>query len=252
MVDGPPGNSFLFAMNLLITICARGGSKGIPGKNVRLVNGTPLIVYTIRHALAYAKKTGADVELSTDDAKIKQIAAEEGLATDYTRPPELSTDTAGKLETIQDAVLHAEKKHGKRYDYILDLDVTSPLRTMEDLDKAFRMIDGNLGARNLFSVSFPKHNPYFDMVELKEDGFVDLVKKPGKQMVTRQQGPRVYDMNASFYFYRRAFFDEVPLIIIKQTLAYEMPHMCFELDDMMEYELLDYLLREKKLDFLFS
>ena len=59
-------------------------------------------------------------------------------------------------------------------------------------------------------------------------------------------------MNASFYFYRRAFFDEVPLIIIKQTLAYEMPHMCFELDDMMEYELLDYLLREKKLDFLFS
>src|SRR3989344_8226804 len=97
MVDGPPGNSFLFAMNLLITICARGGSKGIPGKNVRLVNGTPLIVYTIRHALEYAKKTGADVELSTDDDTIRNVAAKEGLTTYYSRPAELSTDTAGKL-----------------------------------------------------------------------------------------------------------------------------------------------------------
>src|SRR3989338_391980 len=104
MVDGPPGNSFLFAMNLLITICARGGSKGIPGKNVRLVNGTPLIVYSIKHALAYAAKVGADVELSTDNDEIKRVAAEAGLTTDYVRPPELSTDKAGKLETIQAAV----------------------------------------------------------------------------------------------------------------------------------------------------
>ena len=238
-------------MNLLITICARGGSKGIPGKNVRLVNGTPLIVYTVRHALEYAKKTGADVELSTDDDTIRNVAAKAGLTTDYARPAELSTDMAGKLETIEDTVLHAERKHGKRYDYVLDLDVTSPLRTMEDLDKAFRMLDGNPAARNLFSVSFPKHNPYFDMVEEKEDGFVDLVKKPATQMVARQQGPRVYEVNASFYFYRRSFFDEHPLIIIKNTLAYFTPHMCFELDEMIDYSFLEFLLSQGRLDFDF-
>ncbi|TSC59568.1 MAG: cytidylyltransferase [Candidatus Peregrinibacteria bacterium Greene0416_62] len=239
-------------MHLLITICARGGSKGIPGKNIRPINGTPLITYSIRHALAYAKKTGADIELSTDNDAIKDVAAKAGLTTDYVRPPALASDMAGKLETIEDIVLHAERKHGKHYDYILDLDVTSPLRTMEDLDNAFAMIEKNPAARNLFSVSFPKHNPYFDMVELKEDGFVGLVKKPEKQMVARQEGPKVYEVNASFYFYRRAFFDEHPLIIIKNTLAYEVPHMCFELDDMLEFELLDYLLREKKLDFRFQ
>lgn len=238
-------------MNLLITICARGGSKGIPGKNIRPVNGTPLMVYSIRHALAYAKKTGADVELSTDDEKIKAVAAEAGLKTDYVRPAALGSDGAGKLETIEDLLLHAERKNKKRYDYVLDLDVTSPLRTMEDLDNAFAMIEKNPSARNLFSVSFPKHNPYFDMVELQEDGFVGLVKEPEKQMVARQEGPRVYEVNASFYFYRRSFFEEHPLIIIKKTLAYEVPHMCFELDDMMEFELLDYLLRENKLDFDF-
>jgi CMP-N-acetylneuraminic acid synthetase len=238
-------------MHLLITICARGGSKGIPGKNIRPVNGTPLIVYSIRHALAYAKKTGADIELSTDSEDIKKVAAEAGLKTDYVRPPELSTDLIGKLDTIQHVVFDTEKRKGKRYDYILDLDVTSPLRTIEDLEKAFAMMEGNPKARNLFSVSFPKHNPYFDMVETTDEGFVELVKKPASQMVARQQGPRVYEVNASFYFYRRAFFDEEPLIIIRNTLAYETPHMCFELDEMLEFYLLDYLLREKKLDFDF-
>ena len=238
-------------MNLLITICARGGSKGIPGKNIRPINGTPLIVYSIQHALAYAEKTGADIELSTDDDEIKSVAQEVGLSTDYTRPTELASDSAGKLETIQDIVFYAEKRNNKTYDYVLDLDVTSPLRTMEDLEKAFQMIEGRPDARNLFSVSFPIHNPYFDVVEENQDGFVDLIKKPESQMATRQEGPRVYDVNASFYFYRRSFFDEDPMIIIGNTLAYLVPHMCFELDAMLDYELLEFLLREQKLDFDF-
>lgn len=235
-------------MSLLITICARGGSKGIPGKNIRPINGVPLIVYSIRHALAYAKKTGADVELSTDSDDIKKVAADAGLKTDYNRPPELSTDLVGKLETIQHVVRDAEKRRGKTYDMILDLDVTSPLRTIEDLDAAAKMMDENPKARNLFSVSFPKHNPYFDMVEPNAEGFFDLVKKPTAQMTARQQGPRVYDLNASFYYYRRVFFEESPLVLMKNSLAYVMPHMCFELDEMMDFEFLEYLIVNGKLD----
>lgn len=238
--------------NLLMTICARGGSKGIPGKNIRRVAGTPLIVYSIRHALAYAKQTGADVELSTDSDDIKKVATNAGLKTDYIRPSELSTDLVGKLETIQHVVRESEKRRKKSYDMILDLDVTSPLRTIDDLDAALTMMDENPKARNLFSVSYPKHNPYFDMVEPNAEGFYELSKKPSAQMTARQQGPRVYELNASFYYYRRAFFEESPLVLMKNSLAYVMPHMCFELDDMQEFALLEYLITQKKLDFPFS
>ena len=239
-------------MNLLITICARGGSKGIPQKNIRLINGVPLIEYSIRHALAFAKDAGADVELSTDDQEIALVAAKAGMHTEYKRPSELSGDTASKLDTIKDVLLFAEKTKSKTYDMVLDLDVTSPLRTLEDLRKALKAMEDNPKARNLFSVSPPAHNPYFDMVEENSNGFFDLVKKPEAQMSTRQQGPRVYELNASFYYYRRSFFNDDPMVLVKESLTYVMPHMCFELDEMIDYELLEFLLREQKLDFTFE
>lgn len=239
-------------MNLLITICARGGSKGIPGKNIRPLNGTPLIVYTLRHARAYAEKTGADVELSTDDTEIKRVAAEAGLTTAYTRPGYLATDNAGKLDAIKDILQYAERARGKRYEFVLDLDVTSPLRTIEDLDVAFRMLQANPRARNLFSVSPTKHNPYFDIVEETPEGFVDLVKRPKQQMLARQEGPHVYELNASFYIYYRSFFDEDPLVLIKNSLMYIMPHMCCELDEEVDFSFLEYLLRHGNIDVNFQ
>jgi CMP-N-acetylneuraminic acid synthetase len=239
-------------MDLLITICARGGSKGIPGKNVHPVNGVPLIVYSIRHALEFAKETGADVELSTDNDEIAQVAAKEGLKTEYRRPEELASDNAGKLDAIKDVVEYAEQKNSNAYDMILDLDVTSPLRTLKDLQEGISMMQSDPNARNLFSVSPPLHNPYFDMVEENTEGYFDLVKKPEQQMVARQQGPRVYELNASFYVYRRSFFDEDPLTLVGNSLAYIMPHMCFEADEMIDFELLQYLLANNKLDFNFQ
>ena len=238
-------------MNLLITICARGGSKGIPGKNILPVNGIPLIVYSIRHALEFAKETGADIELSTDNDEIAQVAEEAGLKTEYRRPEELASDNAGKLDAIADIMQYAEKKNGKTYDYIVDLDVTSPLRTLEDLRESISMMQADPNARNLFSVSPPLHNPYFDMVEENTEGYFDLIKKPEQQMVSRQQGPRVYGLNASFYVYRRSFFDEDPLTLVENSLAYVMPHMCFEADEIIDFELLQYLLTNNKLDFDF-
>lgn len=240
-------------MNLLITLCARGGSKGIPRKNIRPINGVPLIVYSIRHALAYAKKTSADVALTTDSDEIKKIAADAGLVTDYTRPPELSSDSASKLETIRHLVFAMEERNTKRYDLTLDLDITSPLRTIDDLERARSMLESQPDAHNLFSVSFPKHNPYFDMVETVEGSpFVSLVKEPKTQMSARQQGPRVFELNASFYYYRRIFFEQDPMILVRNSLCYEIPHMCFELDDMIDFQLLDFLVRETKLDFPFE
>lgn len=236
-------------MSLLITICARGGSKGIPGKNIRSVNGLPLIAYSIRHALLYAKRTGADVALSTDSDEIRFVAAAHGLPSDYVRPTELASDTAGKLPVLRHLLLSEEQRHGKHYDFLLDLDVTSPLRTLADLDRAFDMLKGHPEALNIFSVSPPAHNPYFDMVEQGADGYVHLVKTPDAAMLSRQQGPRVFDLNASCYFYRRAFFTPENPSLINHSLAYVMEHPCFEIDSLLDMEFLEYLLRHDKLGF---
>lgn len=238
-------------MSLLITVCARGGSKGVPGKNIRSIDGKPLMAYTVAHALAYAKKTGADTALSTDSNEIRAVATSCGLKSEYVRPAELASDTAGKLPVIRHLVMHEEQRRGKSYEYILDLDVTAPLRTYEDLDAAFAMLKAKPAALNLFSVSFPKHNPYFDMVEQGPDGFVKLCKKPETAMLSRQQGPRVFELNNSFYFYRRAFFEPQDPALVERAIAYQMDHMCFEIDDAIEMDFLEYLLKNDKLDFDF-
>lgn len=238
-------------MSLLITICGRGGSKAVPGKNIRMVAGLPLIAYSIRHAQSFAGRTGADVALSTDSDEIRCVAAEYGLKSGFIRPADLATDGAGKLPVIRHLLLHEEQARGKTYDYVLDLDITSPLRTQEDLQNAFALLQSNTRALNLFSVSFPAHNPYFDMVEMGEDGFARLCKKPKTAMLSRQQGPRVFELDNSFYFYRRAFFASENPELIGRTIVYEMPHMCFEIDTLRDMEFLEYLLKHDKMDFTF-
>ena len=190
-------------MRILITICARGGSKGIPGKNIRLLDGKPLIGYTIETASKFAEQKDCIIGLSTDSDEIKEVARKFGLATEYTRPTPLATDSAGKVDTIRDILLYEENKSNLAFDYILDLDVTSPLRTIRDLEEAFDILQSDAKALNLFSVNHANKNPYFNMVEQKENGYYGLVKKG--EFLSRQSAPPIYELNASFYFYRRAF-----------------------------------------------
>jgi CMP-N,N'-diacetyllegionaminic acid synthase len=236
-------------MIVLITICARGGSKGIPGKNIRLLNDIHLIAYTIQVAKRFAALYDAAVILSTDDDEIREVAALYSLETKYVRPPHLATDAAGKIETIKDALLFQEQLEQIKYDYVLDLDVTSPLRTLDDLVSAFDLIRNDEKAYNLFSVNPAARNPYFNMVEQKESGYYELFATMGNVM-TRQSAPKVYDLNASFYFYRRKFFSsDFKTVFTDASLIYTMPHICFDLDHMIDFDFLEYLLANQKLDF---
>lgn len=236
-------------MNLLITICARGGSKGIPGKNIRTLNDKPLIAYSIDIANTFAKKYNADVALSTDSNDIKSMAAEYGLVTEYTRPEFLSGDSAGKIDTIADIKSYSETVNGKKYDYVLDLDVTSPLRTLQDLEDAWEALKTNPIALNIFSVNPANRNPYFNMVESSGNGFFGLVKK-SQDIKSRQSAPLVYDMNASFYFYRSSFFDEEwKISITDRSLIYVMPHICFDLDHPHDFVIMEIMLKEKLMGF---
>lgn len=234
-------------MNILITICARGGSKGIPGKNVKFLNGKPLITYTIESAKKFQALHGADIVVSTDDGDIKDVVRKCGVQV-YDRPEHLATDTAGKVDTISDVLAFQENKNGKKYDYILDLDVTSPLRTLEDLSQGFTIIKNDAEAYNIYSVNPANRNPYFNMVERKDNGYYHLVKEGS--FLSRQAAPTVYDMNASFYFFKRSFFTSgQKTSTTTKSLIYVMPHICFDLDHIIDFEFLEFLMSSKKLGF---
>lgn len=238
-------------MNFLVTICARGGSKGIPGKNVKQLNGKPLIAYSIDVANQLKAKFGnVDIALSTDSLDIKNVAYQFGLGTDYVRPEFLANDTAGKIDAIRDVITYYEVLKSKKYDIILDLDVTSPLRNLKDLEDAFSILTKDNFAVNLFSVSPSGRSPYFNMVEKKTNGYFSQVVKPDGDVFTRQSAPCVYDLNASFYFYRRNFFDlGYKGAVTDKSLVYVVPHICFDLDHPIDFEIISYLIENKKLDF---
>lgn len=235
--------------DILVTVCARGGSKGIPGKNIKLIAGKPLLAYTAAIAKKFALAYKADLAFSTDSESIMAVGKQYGLPDDYTRPAELGNDIVGKPEVIKDLMFFAEKKYGKTYDFIIDLDVTSPLRTLNDIEKCYRLIEDNPAALTVFTVNPCRRNPYFNMVEKKPDGFYGLVKPC--LSTTRQHSPKVYDLNGSIYIYRRsALMCDFPRAITDRTLVVEMEHICFDLDEPEDYEYLSYLLENNKIPFM--
>ena len=223
-------------MKILITLCARGGSKGIPKKNIIDINGKPLIAYSIELAKQILLEHNVDIALSTDDESIKKVAAAFGIETTYERPSHLASDTAGKVQTIHHLLEHEETKRRKPYDYVLDLDI-SVQRISKDTE-----------ALSLFSVNPSHRNPYFNMVEQNEEGYFSLVKQKNSTVLSRQTSPKVYDLNASFYWYKRSFFEEgFSSPITPKSLIHVMDHICFDLDTPDDLLYLDFLIKQNKL-----
>ena len=235
---------------ILVTICARGGSKGLPKKNILTLNKIPLIGYTIKLAKQFASEFNEDIALSTDDSEIRMVAQNFGLDTKYIRPEILATDQTGKIDTIIDLINHEEKIYNINYDFFLDLDVSSPLRNINDLRNAFSNFLHVSDSLNMFSVNSATKNPYFNMVEVNRDGFAELVKKGN--YLTRQSAPKVYDLNASFYLYRRSFFfPKLHSVINSKSMIFEIDHLCFDIDHPIDFEFMNFLLENNKLDFNF-
>ncbi len=183
---------------LIATVCARGGSKGLPRKNVLPFAGLPLIAHSIRQALACQLIEG--VYVSTDDEEIAQVARDHGAQVPYLRPAELATDTAGKLPAIEHLVTHLEAG-GAKIATIVDLQPTSPLRSEQDLNAALALRDQ---AGLVVSVTQPSHNPYYTLVEATPEGGLRLSKTLASgQAVARQAVPEVWGLNGAIYVWRR-------------------------------------------------
>ncbi len=174
--------------NTLIIIPARGGSKGLPGKNIKPLNGKPLIHYTIEAALEVSSKE--NICVSTDDAEIIRVAEQTGLKVPFVRPADLSTDTAGTWKVVRHAI-DWYKKQGKNYNTIILLQPTSPFRTGKHIKEAYELMSENTDM--VVSVTETKSNPYFTLFEEDENGFIHQSKKAN--FTRRQECPKIYELN---------------------------------------------------------
>ena len=208
-------------MRRLCTVLARAGSIGVPGKNVRLLGGVPLVAHSIRQARA----TGLfdSVIVSTDDPEVARIAAEEGVELVVDRPEEMATATAGKLPAILHAVETAEAALGTTFDVVVDLDVTSPLRVPDDVAAAVTLLEGAPGAANVITAAPARRSPYFNLVERDADGAVRLVRPSDPPLLRRQDAPECFDMNASIYVWWRATLTAGLPVVNSRTLLHVMP-----------------------------
>ncbi len=152
-------------MSILCTICARGGSKGLSNKALRKINNKPLISYTVRQAVK--SNIFDEIIVSTDSKKIQRVAKNYGAKSWFLRPKKFASHNSSKLLAIRHALYESEKYFNKSFKICVDLDITAPLRTINDIKKAIKKFKKNKFS-NLISVCDAKKNPYFNMVEKKK------------------------------------------------------------------------------------
>jgi N-acylneuraminate cytidylyltransferase/CMP-N,N'-diacetyllegionaminic acid synthase len=224
----------------ICTICARGGSKGVPNKNIRPLLGKPLIV----HSIEQARHTGlfATLAVSSDSDEILGIAGSAGVEHLVKRPDVMASDRAAKLPAIQHCVRIVEEKTGLAFDLMVDLDATAPLRTIEDIAGAVALQEMG-GCSNVITGCPAHRSPYFNLVEATPAGFVRL-SKPGTGIVRRQDSPACYDCNASIYVWPRATFFASDNVLMPETKLFEMPReRSLDIDTELDFALVEFLMQ---------
>ena len=196
--------------SILFTICGRAGSKGFHNKNLKELHGIPLVYYTLGIIDQYKKRHPDDnvvVAINTDSSELVEQVKNQSLVKDIEivdRRIELAGDTAPKVSVIQDTYIRMRNSE-RRFDHIIDLDITSPLRRVIDVEAIIDTMEGDKQYELSFSVVPSRRSPYFNMVEMKEDGYYKKVCT--SDFTARQQAPKCYELNASIYDYAPEFLE---------------------------------------------
>jgi N-acylneuraminate cytidylyltransferase len=226
-------------MRTLVVIPARGGSKGIPGKNIKLLAGQPLILYSVEVAKQLFQ--AQDICVTTDDEKIKATVESSGLHVPFIRPKELATDTSGSYEVIIHALNYFENK-GVIYDAIVLLQPTSPFRTSKDIKDCLDLYSSELDM--VVSVKESEVNPYYNIFE--EDGEGYLKKSKTSSAVRRQDVPSVYVYNGSIYVINVSSLKKYKsLAEFPKIKKYVMDsHKSVDLDTPVDWEFCEFLIQK--------
>lgn len=229
-------------MFILGTICCRGGSKGVPGKNIKLLNAKPLIAYTIETA----KKVSAinDLIVSTDNNDIATIAKQNGIEKILHRPNALAADDTSKWLVFRDVVEKYEKEFETTIDYIVDMDVTVPLKNAADISGAIALALENENADVVITAYEPERNPYFNMMEIKGNGFAGIVKKTSSPVTRRQDAPKVFSLSPAAYVIKRNALFEQSHWSLAKCLLYQMPReRAIDIDTIFDFKLIEFIIQ---------
>lgn len=226
-------------MRPLVIIPARGGSKGIPRKNIKNLNGKPLIYYSIDVAREIVPDS--DICATTDDSEIIETVEKYGLKVPFIRPDYLATDTMGTYDVLLHALDFYEKK-GERYDNIILLQCTSPFRQVQDVKNALDLYSPEIDM--VVSVKETAANPYYNCFEEDADGFLKLSKGNGKY-VRRQDAPKTWEYNGAVYIINPESLKKSPLSKFEKKVKYVMDDIhSLDLDTMFDWKMAELMLKE--------
>lgn len=225
-------------MNPLIVIPARGGSKGVPGKNIKMLGQKPLIQYSIEAAKAIFPDELICV--STDDQTIKSTVESLGLSVPFLRPADLATDTAGTYEVLIHAIDFYEAK-GYQPDVLILLQPTSPFRTTKDLQSALELFNPDVDM--VVSVKETKANPYYILFEEDAQGYLKKTKEA--HFTRRQDCPKVWELNGAIYIINVATLKAKPIAEFEKVIKYEMNEITsHDIDTIFDWKMAELLLKE--------
>jgi CMP-N,N'-diacetyllegionaminic acid synthase len=220
-------------MEILFTICGREGSKGVKNKNIKSFMGFPLFFYTVSIIDLFIKQNNGfncDIVLNTDSEElINLFKSNLNISAEFIkRDLELAKDNTPKISVIKNCYDVMINRKKVKYDMVVDLDITAPLRTLKDLELLIaRKLDTD--ADVVFSVTDSRRNPYFNMVKKTERGYERVIKS---SFNTRQEAPEIFDMNASMYAYSPKFLEsgkgifdgKCDVVKMKDTAVLDIDH----------------------------
>ncbi len=192
---------------ILISICGRAGSTGFPGKNLALFADAPLSYYSVAAAELFAKRqkdAEVDIVLSTDSEQLIDDVTRAFDIQVLRRPAHLCDNVIPKLAVYTHALTECERLNNKTYDYFIDLDITSPIRTVEDIERQLRTKKEQKDKQLIFSAVKSRRNPYYNLVACDSDGVVTKAIEKS-DFFARQEIPETYDLNASIYVFEATF-----------------------------------------------
>lgn len=228
---------------VICVICARSGSTGIPGKNIRPLLDKPLLAHSVQTAVSSGLFD--QVVVTSDSSKYLEIASKYGASFLVNRPEELSSSFVSKLGAIKHAASSVEREKNLKFDTIVDLDVTSPLRLSKDIKGALELFN----SKNVTSVITgcrSHRSPYTNLVEVNDSGVVSVSKSSPKILSQRQESPRCFDMNASIYIWNRDSFFHEQKVFYDDTLLYEMPFdRSWDIDYEIDFEIVELLMKKR-------
>ena len=231
-------------MSTVAFIFARGGSKGLPGKNIKIFSGKPLIAWSIEQA---KKLSSIDrVIVSTDCSEIARVAKEYGAEVPFLRPDNISEDDSPEWMAWRHALSFLLEKEGKMPDIMLSIPTTAPLRRVVDIENCLNLYKKG-GVDVVITTTDAHRSPYFNMVKKSHDGNVELVIKPKDKLYRRQDAPIVYDMTTVAYVMNPEFIMHNESIFDGRTKAVNVPlETSIDIDNMYDFKMAEFFLDNRE------